>query len=301
MEGTSLGRISDELAAVVEQTAPGVVRVEGRRHRPASGVVWSADGVIVACHHSVDADEDVPVGLPDGRTVSAQIAGRDPGTDLVALRVEASGLVPPRWRDAGDPRPGQLVLGLSRPGRALRARLGVVSAVAGEWRTPTGGRLDRYLESDLPLHPGFSGGLLVATDGQALGVNTAGLLRGTGLALTSGTLRRVMEALLARGHVRRGYLGIGTQVVVLTPDLRARFDQPSALLVLSVQPESPAARAGLLLGDVLLRARDERLTGPAALLPVLDEDGVGRELPLQVLRAGERRDVTIVVGEREAA
>jgi S1-C subfamily serine protease len=300
LEATSLGRISDELAAVVEQAAPSVVRVEGRRHRPASGVVWSADGVIVSCHHSVEADENVPVGLPDGRTVSGQVAGRDPGTDLVALRVEAADLMPPRWGDA-DPRPGELVLGLSRPGRAPRARLGVVSAVAGEWRTPTGGRLERYLESDLPLHPGFSGGLLVAADGTALGVNTAGLLRGTGLALTSGTLRRVVDALLERGRVRRGYLGIGTQLVVLTPDLRARFDQPSALLVLSVQPESPAARAGLLLGDVLLRARDERLTGPAALLPVLDEDGVGRELPLQVLRAGEPLDVTVVVGERGAS
>jgi S1-C subfamily serine protease len=301
LETTSLSRISDDLAKVVEQAAPSVVRVEGRRRRPSSGVVWSADGVIVACHHGVDEDEDVPVGLADGGTVSARVAGRDPGTDLAALRVEASGLVPPRWRDAGNARPGQLVVGLSRPGRAPRARLGVVSAVAGEWRTPAGGRLERYLESDLPLHPGFSGGLLLAADGAALGVNTAGLLRGTGLTLTSETLRRVMDALLTRGRVRRGYLGIGTQVVVLTPDLRARFDQPSALLVLSVQPESPAARAGLLLGDVLLRARDDKLTGPAALLPVLDEDGVGRELPLHVLRAGEARDLTIVVGEREAA
>jgi serine protease DegQ len=297
----SLSRISDELAGVVERAAPSVVRVEGSRRRPSSGVVWSADGVVVACHHSVDADEEVPVGLPDGGTVAAKVAGRDPGTDLVALRIEASGLVPPRWSDAAAARPGELVVGLRRPGRAPRARLGVVSAVAGEWRTPAGGRLEHYLESDLPLHPGFSGGLLLAADGEALGVNTAGLLRGTGLTLTRETLRRVVESLLTRGRIRRGYLGIGTQVVILTADLRARLDQPSALLVLSVQPESPAARAGLLLGDVLLRARDERLTGPAALLPVLDEDGVGRELPLQVLRAGERRDVTLVVGEREAA
>jgi S1-C subfamily serine protease len=299
--GTSLVDLSGELEAAVESAAPGVVRVEGRRRSSSSGVAWSADGVIVASHHAVDTDESVPVGLPDGRAVPARVVGRDAGTDLAVLRAEATGLAVPRWDEGRAPRLGHLVIGLSRPGRSARARLGIVSAVANEWRTPAGGRLESYLETDIDPHPGFSGGLLLGADGRALGVTTAGLLRGTGMAVAAASLRRVVEALLARGRMRRGWLGIGTQPVALGQELRGRLGQATALLVLSVQPESPAARAGLLLGDVLLRAGEERLTGPAALLPALDEDRVGRDLALRILRAGEERDLTVVVGEREAA
>lgn len=299
--GASLVELSGELAAVVESAAPGVVRVEGRRRSASSGVAWAADGVIVASHHAVDAEENVPVGLHDGRTVPARVVGRDPGTDLAVLRTEATGLAVPRWDEGPASRVGHLVIGLSRPGRTARARLGVVSAVAGEWRTPGGSRLESYLETDIEPHPGFSGGLLLGADGKALGVTTAGLLRGAGMAVATVPLRRVVETLLARGRMRRGWLGIGTQAVALGPDLRARLGQATALLVLSVQPESPAARAGLLLGDVLLRAGEERLTDPAALLPALDDDRVGRDLALRLLRAGEERDATVIVGEREAA
>jgi len=299
--GASFMELSEELAAAVESAAPGVVRVEGRRRSASSGVAWSQDGVVVASHHAVDAEEGVPIGLHDGRTASARVVGRDPGTDLAVLRAEATGLAVPRWDEARAPRVGHLVVGLSRPGRSARARLGILSAVAGEWRTPAGGRLESYLETDIDPHPGFSGGLLLGADGKALGVTTAGLVRGAGMAVSAGSLRRVVEALLTRGRVRRGWLGIGTQPVALGADLRARLGQATALLVLSVQPESPAARAGLLLGDVLLRAGEERLTGPAALLPALDEDRVGRELALRILRAGEERDLAIVVGERETA
>jgi S1-C subfamily serine protease len=289
--------LSGELLALVETSGPGVVRVEGRPRGASSGVVWSADGVVVASHHAVDAEEGIPVGLADGRTLPARVVGRDPGRDLVVLRAEAGGLAEARWAEA-PPRTGQLVVGLSRPGRAVRAQLGVVSAAAGPWRAPSGGRLETYLESDLALHPGFSGGLLVGADGKALGVNTAGLLRGTSLAVPAETVRRVVESVLAGGRVRRGYLGIGTQAVALTADLRARLGQASALIVLSVQPESPAAAAGLLLGDVLLKAGDETLTHPGALLPALDEERVGQQAAFEVLRAGRTLSLAVVVGER---
>jgi S1-C subfamily serine protease len=299
--GASLAELSGELAAAVEKAAPLVVRVEGRRRSASSGVAWSADGVFVASHHAVDAEDDVPVGLHDGRTVPARVVGRDPGSDLAVLRAEATGLAVPRWEEERAPQVGHLVLGLSRPGRTARARLGILSAVGGEWRTPAGGRLESYLETDIDPHLGFSGGLLLGAEGAALGVTTAGLLRGAGMAVAAPSLRRVVEALLAHGRMRRGWLGIGTQPVALGEELRARLGQATALLLLSVQPGSPAARAGLLLGDVLLRAGEERLTGPAALLSSLDEERVGRELTLRLLRAGEERDLTIVVGERESA
>ena len=298
---STLESLSGELALRVEAAAPSVVRVEGRRRSASSGVVWSSDGVIVGSHHGVDADEEVPVGLHDGRTLAAKVVGRDPGSDLALLRVEAKGLVAPRWAEGRGSRPGEIVLGLSRPGRSARARLGIVSAVAPEWRAPSGTRFESYLETDLPLHTGFSGGLLLAADGSALGVNSAGVLRGTALAVPAAVVKRVVDALLAQGRVRRGYLGIGTQAIALSSDLRASAEQPSALIVLSVQPGSPAAKAGILLGDVLLRAGDDVLTHPGALLPSLDADRVGRELSLRLLRAGEPRSTTLVVGEREAA
>jgi S1-C subfamily serine protease len=298
MGAASLVELSDLLEAAVERAAPGVVRVEGRRRSASSGVAWSADGVIVASHHAVDAEEGVPVGLPDGRTVPARVVGRDPGTDLVVLRAEAAGLVVPRWDEGRAPRAGHLVVGVSRPGRSARARLGIVSAVAGEWRTPAGGRLESYLETDIDPHPGFSGGLLLGSDGRGLGVTTAGLLRGAGMAVAASSLRRVVEALLAHGRMRRGYLGLGTQTIAMVPP---QAGQTVALIVLSVQPGSPAAKAGLMVGDVLLRAGEERLTHPGALMPALDEDRVGHELRLRILRAGEERDITIVVGEKEAA
>ncbi len=294
----TLQTLSNELSAAVAAVAASVVRVEGRRRIASSGVVWSEDGVIVASHHTVDAEEEVPLGLADGRTVSATVAGRDPGSDLVVLRSGVTGLAPMRWAAASAVLPGQLVIGLSRPGRALRAQLGIVSAVAGDWRTSAGGRLERYLESDLSPHPGFSGGPLLGAEGGALGLNTAGLLRGASLAVPVETLQRVVASLLASGRVRRGYLGIGTQPVALGPDLSTRFEQAAALIVLSVQPESPAAKGGLLLGDVLLKADDEPLTHTGALLPLLDEDRVGRDLRLELLRAGQSLTLSVVVGER---
>ena len=297
---STLESLSGELARIVDAAAPSVVRVEGRRRTASSGVVWSADGVIVASHHAVDGEDDVPVGLHDGKTVAAKVVGRDPGSDLALLRAEASGLVPPRWAEARAPKPGEIVLALSRPGRSARARIGIVSAVAAEWRTPAGARFESYLESDVALHPGFSGSLLLAADGAALGVNSSGLLRGSSVAVPVAVVRRVVESLAAHGRIRRGYLGIGTQPVALTADLRTSAGQASGLIVLSVQPNSPAARAGILLGDVLLKAGDETLTHPGTLLPALDADRVGRELSLRLLRAGEPRSVTVVIGEREA-
>jgi S1-C subfamily serine protease len=296
--GVRLVELSGELATAVESAAPSVVRVEGRRRMGSSGVAWSADGVIVASHHAVDAEEDVPVGLDDGRTLKARVVGRDPGTDLAVLRVEATGLALPRWDGDTSARVGHLVIGVSRPGRTARARLGIVSAAAGEWRTPSGGRLESYLETDIDPHPGFSGGLLLGADGAALGVTTAGILRGAGMAVPLAALRRVVETLVANGRVRRGYLGIGTQPIAMIPPVSG---QTGALIVLSVQPDSPAAKAGLLVGDVLLRAGEERLTHPGALVPSLDEERVGRELRLRILRAGEEKEVVIVVGERDAA
>src|SRR5262249_20212313 len=218
-------RLSASLAAAVEKAGGGVVRVLGRR-APSSGVVWSVDGLVLAAHHSVEWDEGIEVGLPDGVTTGAELVGRDPTTDLALLRAAAQGLVPREWAEPDSARVGHLVLALSRPGRAVRASLGIVSVRGESWRTPAGGRVDAYVQTDHARHPGFSGGLLIDTAGQGLGLNTTGVLRGASLAIPAPTIRRVVDQLVAHGRVRRGFLGIGTYPVRIPHGLEAAGGPP---------------------------------------------------------------------------
>jgi S1-C subfamily serine protease len=290
--------LSAATAAVVESAGRAVARVEGRRRGPSSGIAWSADGVIVAAHHNVEWDEDVAIGLHDGTTARANVVGRDPTTDVAVLRASLTGLPMPDWTTDGT-KVGHLVLALTRPGRTVRASLGVVHALGDEWRTSAGGRVDRYLQTDVGLQPGFSGSLLVDLAGRALGMNNAGLLRGTSLALPAATLRRVVEALLAHGHVRRGFIGIGTIPVRLPAGLEKSIGQAAGLLVTSVQDDSGAGRAGLLLGDVIASVDGHATKGPADLLPFLEADRIGQPVTLRIVRAGDVRDVPVTIGGRE--
>ena len=291
--------LSNELAESVERHGPSVARVEAGRY-PGSGVVWSADGVVVAASHSVEHDEGIDVGFADGTTLAAKLAGRDPATDVAALRVSASSLPVPPWADPAELKVGHLVLALSRPGRSARASLGVVSVRADSWRTPAGGRLEHYVQTDVGRHPGISGSLLVGAGGHALGMNTAGLLRGAVLALTAPTLRRVVESLLAHGQVRRGFLGIGTYPVRLPAAVEAEAGQATALMLVSVEPGSPADRAGLRLGDALLSFDGHALKHPSDLVALLDPEKIGSEVTLKLLRAGEAKELRLVVGTRGA-
>jgi S1-C subfamily serine protease len=294
----SAADLSAASAAAVETAGKSVLRVEGRRRGPSSGIVWSADGVIVAAHHNVEWDEDIAVGLPDGSPARANVVGRDATTDVVVLRATASGLATPDWA-AETPRVGHLVLTLTRPGRTVRASLGVVHALGDEWRTPAGGRVDRYLQTDIGLQTGFSGSLLVDLAGRGIGMNNAGLVRGTSLALPPATLRRVVETLVAHGHVRRGFLGIGTIPVRLPAALEKSVGQRAGLLVTSVAEDSGAGRGGLLLGDVIVAVEGKGVASPGDLLPFLEEDRIGQSLSVRIVRAGEPRDVAVTVGVRE--
>jgi S1-C subfamily serine protease len=295
----TLREISDQLADVVEGASRSVVRVEGRRGAPASGVAFAED-VVVTAHHVLEWDEDLAVGLPDGSVAEAQVLGRDAGTDLAALRVKGAALAPRGWSEPDGVRVGHLVLALSRPGSRLRASLGIVSSKGGAWRTHAGGRLDHDIRVDLALHPGFSGSLVVDGDGRALGLNTAGLARGVGVVVPSATVKRVVGALLAHGHVRRGFLGVGLQPVPLPPTLEAVAGQPAGLVVVGVESGGPAERAGLVLGDVLIALDGQGLRHPADLLPHLEEERIGAEAVLRLLRGGESRELRVTIGVRGA-
>ncbi|HET6923967.1 MAG TPA: trypsin-like peptidase domain-containing protein [Anaeromyxobacteraceae bacterium] len=298
MSNQSWTELSERLSALAEDGGRSVVRVEARR-APASGIVWSPDGVVVTAHHNVEWDEDIEVGLADGRTPKAELVGRDPSTDLAVLRIEARGLPAPAWAEPDSLKAGHLLLSLSRPGRALRVGLGPLARAAGDWRAPAGGKLDRYLEADLGLHPGFSGALVLDLAGRAVGMATAGLSRGAALVVPPPTLRRVVGQLLAHGRVRRGFLGVATVPVRLPPPLEKAAGQAAALLVTAVEEGTPAQRGGLLLGDALLAFGGTALSHPGDLLPLLEEERIGQAVALRLVRAGEVREVAVTVGTRE--
>ena len=293
-----LSDLSQTLAATVESAGAGVVRVEARPRFSASGIVWSSDDVILTAHHVVEEDESITIGLSDGRTVSAKLIGRDPTTDVAVLRAQTSGLTTRAWADVNALRVGNLVLALGRPGKTVMAALGVVSAFGEAWRTPAGGRLDRYLQTDVVMYPGFSGGPLVDASGQFIGLNTSALLRGVSLTIPATTLKTVFEALLSKGRITCGYLGVGAQPVRLPGALARQLNQETGLLVVLVEPEGPAEKAGLILGDVIVALGESPVRHLDDLLGALSSDRVGTTMTVRIVRGGQPQQVKVTIGER---
>jgi S1-C subfamily serine protease len=295
-----LVEFSEEMVAVVEQASSGVVRLHSRRRLPSSAIVWSQDGLIVTADHVLEFEEGLTVGLGDGTEIAAKIVGRDPSTDVAVLRVNASDLAPAA-RTQTPARVGTLVLALGRPySEGVTASVGIVSQRTGPWRTWRGGLLDGLLMSDVAMYPGFSGGALVDAAGSLIGVNTSVLVRGVATAVPVQTLERAVEMLSTHGRVRRGFLGVSSHPVPLPDDLRQRHGlrQPSGLLVVGVEPGSPADRAGLMLGDVLVAFAGQAVQDGDDLQGQLGPERVGTEVTLRLLRGGEPRDLGVTVGER---
>lgn len=267
------------------------MHVSAHCRRGASGSVFDEAGVIVTTARAVSGRERLTVVQGD-QHVEATVIGFDAATDIGVIRAETPLGKPPTWASAA-PRLGSLLLAGSRPGRNPRVRLGIVSQLGASWYTPRGGRVERYVETDFALEPGFSGGLGFDQRGFALGMSSAGLLRGVPLLLEKPTLERIVAAIVAHGRVRRGYLGVGTQAVRLP----AGAGRSRGLLVSSVQPDSAAERAGLLLGDVLLELGGAPLEDAAALQAAL-EDAEGRPLVLELWRAGQKLSVAVTPGAR---
>lgn len=293
-----LSDLSTALAAAVEFAGASIVRVEARPRLPASGIVWSSDGVIVTAHHVVEQDDNITIGLSDGRTAAAKLVGRDPTTDLAVLRADVSGLTARSWVETAALQVGHVVLALGRPGETVMATLGVVSARGASWRAPAGGKLDAYLQTDVVMYPGFSGGALVDANGYLAGVNTSALLRGVSITIPPATIRKVVETLLTKGRIRRGYLGVGAQPVRLPDHLAQQFKQETGLLIVSVEPQGPADQAGLMLGDVIVSVAGEPIRHLDDLLGALSGDRVGARVAAQIVRGGAAQERPVVVGER---
>jgi len=295
----ALQNLSDALAQTVTAASPSIVRVEARPRLSATGIVWAADGVIVTAHHTVQKEDNIQVGLPDGQTVAATLVGRDPTTDLAVLRAEAKNLTPlAQPAGAESMQVGHLVLALGRPGQTVQATLGIISALGESWRTSVGGLIDHYVQTDVVMYPGFSGGPLVNAAGQLLGLNTSALVRGVSLTVPTVTLNRVVDMLVKHGKVRRGYLGVNTQPVRLPAGLEQQLGQETGLLLIAVEPGSPAEQGGLLLGDTIVAVEGSSVQQHDDLLALLSADRVGSQISIRIVRGGQVQDLSVVVGER---
>jgi S1-C subfamily serine protease len=299
--------LSHQLAQAVERAGPRVVAVDARPRVRTSGVIWRA-GVVVSTNHTIRRDEEITISLSDGSRKKATLAGRDPGTDLAVLRLEgeeaigADASIP--LADASSLKVGALVLALGRahPDQGVSASLGIISVLGDRWRTWRGGEIDSLMRPDVSVFIGFSGGALIDGEGSIVGINTTGLARGAGLTVPAQTVDRVVDQLLASGRVARPYLGVGMHPVLLPAKLREQFNLPNAsgLMMLSVEADAPADKAGMTIGDVLLALGDNPVADTDDVQTILRREQVGSVIKARYLRGGEVKDALITLGERPA-
>ena len=291
--------LSLELAATAERAGRSVVAVNARCRNASSGVIWR-NGVIVTADHTIRREEEIRVALPDGRSAVAELAGRDPGTDLAVLKVELADAPIARLSAPDSIKTGNLALAIGRSEQTgVSAAMGVVSNVSGPWHTWRGGKLDSFLRLDIGLYPGISGAVVVDAEGKLIGIATAGLSRTSLLAIPAATIDRVTDELLRQGHIARGYLGVGLQPIPLPELLRTKLKSAEGgLIVLSVEPDGPAGQAGVLIGDVLVTLDGTSVTGTDDVQEFLSGDRVGKPLTASLLRGGDLIERTITVAER---
>ena len=292
-----LVELSDRIAAAVAGAAGHAVAIQGARRHPASGILWRPDAIVTA-DHALKRDEGLHILTAEGETLEATLAGRDPATDLAVLRLPRPLASAPPAASAHPPRPGQLILIVGRsPESGPQASMGILSAVGGPWRTWRGGKLDAYLRLDVSTYPGTSGSLVIDSEGGMVGMATAGLSRIAPVAVPTSTILRVVEALLDRGRIGRGFLGVGLQPVPLPPAFG--IQQASALILLTVEPGSPAGEAGLIAGDILVSLDGHPVTAVDDVLAILEPDRIGQLVAANVVRGGQARQFELRIGERQ--
>lgn len=302
--GNPLTELSNALADAVASAAKSTVYVDARHRYGATGMIWSADGLIVTANHVIDRGDEVPIKivLPDGNEVTGELAGRDMRTDLAAIRVKASGLTP-ITPASGAPRVGHLVLAVGRPtGGAPTASFGLISSLEAPMRHWRRRANLEVIRSDATLYPGFSGGPLVDTEGHVLGLNTSALGRGFGVTLPYSFVNRIVSSLVSHGTVGRGYLGIAAQSVELPQTLRdkAGVSQERGLMIIALENDSPADKAGLLIGDILLSFGGQETTDFGELQEQIGPETSGTKRQAKVLRGGQTAEFEVTIGSRPA-
>ena len=296
---TTLSAFSDELANAIAQAAATVFTLPSGRFA-ISGVHWRPD-IVVTTIDAVRCKGEMTLMTPQGEALPASVIGADPGTDIAVLRVDALDRPTVELGDLNTLRVGHLVLAVGRSDDGnVRASCGILASLGGAWQSWTGGQIDRLLRPDIRPFPGFSGSPLLDTQGRVLGINTTHSRGRFAITIPTTTVNRVVDQLIQGGRVTRGYLGVGLQPVELTAQLKQslNLNQEVGVLIVSVEANSPADRAGVFIGDILLTLEGETIANLQSLRSQLCPERVGQPITAQMIRGGQLIELTLTVGER---
>ncbi|MGE5836441.1 MAG: S1C family serine protease [Acidobacteriota bacterium] len=296
MSDSTLSLFSNQLADAVASVAGSVVQVRGRR-RPASGVVYAPD-VVVTTARAIGREDGLQITAPDGRVVDAELAGWDLTTHVAVLKAPGLG-APAATTSASAPRVGHISLGVARSwSNALTASAGIVAVIGGPLATGRRRAIDQVIRVTAPMHDGFAGGACVDAAGGVIGITTAARIRGFRVIIPSSIAWKAAQDVLEHGRPKRGFLGVAGQAVTLPEGQRPSDDRDTAVLIVGVTSGSPAAAAGLLVGDLLTDFDGQPIESPEDLLDALIGDRVGRQVELRVIRGGTPRQMSVTVGEK---
>jgi S1-C subfamily serine protease len=289
--------LSDEISSLIEKVSGSVFTIDARRKIPASGFAFTED-LIVTADHVVEREEGIMVAN-GGDSMAANLIGRDPRHDLALLKVDGGSFSPLTFATA-QPKVGSLTVALARPGRHIQASLGMLSS-SGEWPGSRKGQPGQtILRAEVTAHPGFSGGPLLDSRGEVLGLNTSAISMGGLATLSVLVIKPVLDQLRTFGHLRHAYLGVRFQVVELGTEQISALgrNQRLGLLISGVEEDSPAAKGKLLVGDILVGLAGEEVNSIDSLQVLLDNDLIGKVTPVEVLRGGVPSKIEVVIGER---
>ena len=289
-----LSGLSDALVERTRRARPWVARIEVEGRPMCSGTLWRKD-VVVAAEQALAHVEEFKVVLGDGSSFAAHLAGRDPGTNVAALRLD--GTVDSAPLMAAEPHPGALVLAFGAEDANVSVRLGVIHSVGPAWYSRAGGRIDRRITLDMTLSGREEGGPVLDAAGGLLGISTLGPHRRV-LVIPTATVEGMIDPLLSKGCVERGWLGLALQPVLVPEGMQAGAGQSRGLMIMGVAKEGPAAQAGVLSGDILVTLRGEGVSRPAMVAQRLGPEAVGQPIELRLLRAGEVLSLTVTVAAR---
>lgn len=308
-DGALLDAYSNVVTKAVDRIGPSVVRLDirGKNHQPmgtGSGVVISPDGLLLTNSHVVQGARRAEVTMLDGRHLTGRVLGDDPDTDLALVRIEEDVPVPAaRLGNSRALKRGEIAVAIGNPlGFDASVTAGVVSALGRSLRARSGRLIEDVIQTDAALNPGNSGGPLVSSRGEVIGINTAIVAGAPGIcfAVASNTAAFVLGEILRHGRVRRAYLGIGVDTIVLPRRIALRLDlaQKTGAVITSVEKEGPADRGGLMTGDILIAVAGEPVSGADDLVRLLDAEKIDRVVPFDVLRRSEQRRFHASLRER---
>ena len=295
--------LSDQFSAIAQEAGKFVVAVHGGHRIGASGILWRSE-LVVTSSHALRQTEGIEVAFGAKSSLKTRFLGRDSGTDVAVLRLDSAiSEAPAQPHDGAGLRVGQLVLAVGRSRlNDLAASAGIIARLGAAWQTWRGGRIDSLLRPDVTLYPGQSGGALVDSRGRVLGMNTSGLARAAAITVPTATIERVVNEIVEHGRVFRPYLGLAMQPVAMPEELarKLKIERESALMVMRVDPGSPSAEAGLMLGDLILTVNAQAVGGIERIQQALGQAKRGDTVELGYARAGQLASAKLKLADRPA-